>query len=145
MSLPQHWHSAYPMAHLDGIRFCLAGHRTAPAPCLNRLCHHIGEFEVDSWLLLLALSWQARPAQLHVVLWMAPRNSSDGTQPIHGTHCSPWRGDRNSWQERRKTCHCLALGMWCWAALSSPAGIHTKGYILFGWEMMVWRPQERMN
>jgi len=47
--------------------------------------------------------------------------------------------------KRGETCHCLARGMSSWAALSSPAGAHTKGYMPVGWEVMGWRPQERMN
>lgn len=144
LSLPGRWHHAHPVAELDGVQFGLAGHRSAPAPCPKSLCHHIGEFEVDSWLLLLALSHQhGLPSFMWCWGWPL------GTALVAPSPCTASTvvpgAESGAAGEREETCRFPPWGTSCWAAPSSPAGVRTKGYMLLGWEMMVWRPQERMN
>lgn len=144
MSLPGCWHHAHPVAQLGGVWFALAGYCSAPAPCLESLCHHIGEFEVDSWLLLLASSHRHGLLSFTWCCGWPLATARVAPSPCMASTVVPG-AESGAVGEREETCHCPAWGTSCWAAPSSTAGVHTKGYTRVGWEMVVWRPQERMN
>lgn len=63
---------------------------------------------------------------------------------MRGIDCGPWSGVRSSWRERRDR-SLPGPGDVVLGSSVLAGGVHTKGYMHIGWEMMVWRPQERMN